>query len=72
MRRLFHACWPTVAVVALTALLALQIPRKALFFPTKPLCCTGVTILSRHHPAETSAASTFDSPAPRFTSFVTS
>ena len=32
MRRLFHACWPTVAVVALTALLALQIPRKALFF----------------------------------------
>ena len=32
MRRILHACWPLAAVVAFTAALALQIPRKALFF----------------------------------------
>ncbi|MCQ2393176.1 MAG: hypothetical protein MJ249_02720 [Kiritimatiellae bacterium] len=32
MRQLLHACWPLVAVVAFTCVLALQIPRKALFF----------------------------------------
>lgn len=32
MRRFLHACWPLAAVVAFTAALALQIPRKALFF----------------------------------------
>lgn len=32
MRRILHACWPLAAVVAFTASLALQIPRKALFF----------------------------------------
>lgn len=32
MRRLIHDCWPLAAVVALTTILALQIPRKAIFF----------------------------------------
>ncbi len=32
MRRLFLKTWPLMAVVALTTTLALQIPRKALFF----------------------------------------
>lgn len=32
MNRLLHELWPLGAVVALTVLLALQIPRKALFF----------------------------------------
>ena len=32
MNRLLHESWPLVAVVALTTILALQIPRKALFF----------------------------------------
>ncbi len=32
MRRLFLKAWPLMAVVALTTTLALQIPRKALFF----------------------------------------
>lgn len=32
MRQLLHACWPLMAVLAFTAFLALQIPRKALFF----------------------------------------
>lgn len=37
MRQLLHACWPLVAVVAFTCVLALQIPRKALFFrPAAP------------------------------------
>ena len=44
-------------------------------FPAKPRLsdlCAGVTILSRHHPADTSAASTFPSPLPRFMRPVTS
>ncbi len=32
MNRLLHESWPLVAVVALTTILALQIPRKALLF----------------------------------------
>ena len=32
MRRFIHDCWPLAAVVALTTILALQIPRKAIFF----------------------------------------
>lgn len=32
MKRLLHESWPLAAVVALTTILALQIPRKALFF----------------------------------------
>jgi len=32
MRQLLHAVWPLMAVIAFTAALALQIPRKALFF----------------------------------------
>ncbi|MGN0847525.1 MAG: hypothetical protein ACI4RA_09110 [Kiritimatiellia bacterium] len=32
MKRLVRDCWPLLAVVALTAVLALQIPRKALLF----------------------------------------
>ena len=32
MKRLLHENWPLVAVVALATILALQIPRKALFF----------------------------------------
>lgn len=32
MSRFLHAVWPLVAVVSLTILLALQIPRKAIFF----------------------------------------
>ena len=32
MRRILHACWPLAAVVMFTVALALQIPRKALFF----------------------------------------
>ena len=36
MRQLLHACWPLMAVMAFTAVLALQIPRKALFFKPAP------------------------------------
>lgn len=37
MKRLLHEAWPLAAVVALTAVLALQIPRRALFFePVSP------------------------------------
>lgn len=36
MSRLLHEGWPLAAVVALTTLLALQIPRKALFFEPAP------------------------------------
>ncbi len=36
MRRLLHELWPLAAVVALTVTLALQIPRKALFFTPEP------------------------------------
>ena len=32
MRRFLHAWWPVAAVVLFTAVLVLQIPRKALFF----------------------------------------
>lgn len=32
MRSFLHACWPLAAVVVFTAAMALQIPRKALFF----------------------------------------
>lgn len=32
MRQFLHSVWPFVAVVTLTVVLALQIPRKALFF----------------------------------------
>jgi hypothetical protein len=32
MRRFLHAWWPVTAVVAFTAVLVVQIPRKALFF----------------------------------------
>ena len=32
MRRFLHAWWPVAAVVVFTAVLVLQIPRKALFF----------------------------------------
>ena len=45
---------------------------KALLRPTKPLLLPGVTILSRHQPALTSAARAFSSPLPVFMSFVTS
>ena len=37
MRRLLHEFWPLAAVVALTVVLALQIPRKALFFAPAPV-----------------------------------
>lgn len=37
MSRLIRDCWPLVAVVALTAILALQIPRKAIFFTPVPV-----------------------------------
>lgn len=38
MRQFLHAVWPLVAVIAFTAALALQIPRKALFFrPVAPV-----------------------------------
>ena len=37
MRRLLHELWPLAAVVALTVVLALQIPRKALFFAPQPV-----------------------------------
>ena len=37
MRRLLHELWPLAAVVALTMVLALQIPRKALFFAPEPV-----------------------------------
>ena len=36
MKRLLHELWPLAAVVALTVTLALQIPRKALFFTPEP------------------------------------
>lgn len=37
MKRFLHRVWPSLAVVALSAVLALQIPRKALFFtPVAP------------------------------------
>lgn len=32
MRQLLHACWPLMAVVTFTGVLAFQIPSKALFF----------------------------------------
>ena len=32
MTRFLHAWWPVAAVVAFTAMLVLQIPRRALFF----------------------------------------
>ena len=37
MRNLVHELWPLVAVVALTLILALQIPRKALLFRPAPV-----------------------------------
>ncbi len=37
MKRLLHELWPLAAVVALTVTLALQIPRKALFFTPEPV-----------------------------------
>ncbi len=37
MKRLLHELWPLAAVVALTVTLALQIPRKALFFEPEPV-----------------------------------
>ena len=37
MRNLVHELWPLVAVVALTLVLALQIPRKALLFRPAPV-----------------------------------
>lgn len=40
MRRLFHDSWPLAAVVALTTILALQIPRKAIFFTPVPVSTT--------------------------------
>lgn len=36
MRQFLHAVWPPAAVVALTVVLVLQIPRKALFFSSIP------------------------------------
>ena len=40
MSRLVRDCWPLVAVVALTAILALQIPRKAIFFTPVPVAAS--------------------------------
>jgi len=40
MRRFFHDSWPLAAVVALTTILALQIPRKAIFFSPVPVSTT--------------------------------
>ena len=37
MKDLLHESWPLVAVVALTVVLALQIPRRALFFTPVPV-----------------------------------
>lgn len=37
MKRFIHDCWPLVAVVTLTTILALQIPRKAIFFSSAPI-----------------------------------
>lgn len=37
MKRFIHECWPLAAVVALTTILALQIPRKAIFFSPAPV-----------------------------------
>ena len=36
MTRFLHAWWPVAAVVAFTAVLVLQIPRKALFYTPRP------------------------------------
>lgn len=37
MKQLLHELWPLAAVVALTVVLALQIPRRALFFEPVPV-----------------------------------
>lgn len=37
MRRIIHDCWPLAAVFALTTILALQIPRRAIFFAPVPV-----------------------------------